>query len=79
MGFRNQLEDLKYLTSKENKTSRGFYIFFTIAAVLLIIATIAMEVAAFLGFSTGIWRTVSFAGFPTVLVILFICVKLLSK
>lgn len=79
MALRDQFEDLKYLISKDNKTSRGFYLLFTVISVILLVATLAMEVAAIAGVSTGMWRIMGFAGFPVVLILLFICVTLLSK
>lgn len=36
--LRNQWDDLKYLVSSENQTSRGFYLFAAVAGGLLVLA-----------------------------------------
>ena len=60
MSLKEQFLDWKYLISKDNATSRGFYLFMTIALVFVMIVAIAFCVVAALGFVTGVLRIIGF-------------------
>ena len=69
-GFRNQMDDWKYLISKDNQSSRGFYLFITIVFALLFLCFTLAFIAACIGVV---------AGLPITIILLIIIVKVLSK
>lgn len=77
--LRNQVDDLKYLVSKDNTTSRGFYLFFTIVATVLVIATLVTFVMASLGVMQGFLRIVGFLAFPVIVAGILLIMHLLSR
>lgn len=79
MGIREQAQDWKYLVSKANHTSRGFYIMCTVVFALLLLATTVSLIAAIAGILTGTWRIVGFVGLPVVLLLLVGFVKITSR
>lgn len=78
-GFRNQIDDWKYLISKDNQSSRGFYLFITIGFMLLFICFALAFVAACIGIVTGTWKIIGFVGLPVTIILLIVIVKILSK
>lgn len=79
MGMREQVQDWKYLISKDNHTSRGFFIMCTVIFALLLVITTITLVTAVMGITTGVWRIVGFVGLPVVLLLLIAFVKLTSR
>ncbi len=77
--IRDQLTDLKYNLSSDNTSSRGFYWFITITAILLLVLGIGLEVAAIMGLMSGVFRIIGFVLLPVVIVIIFVIVALLSR
>lgn len=78
-GFRNQMDDWKYLISKDNQSSRGFYLFITIVFALLFLCFTLAFIAACIGVVAGTWKIVGFIELPITIILLIIIVKVLSK
>ena len=68
---REQYYDWKHSISKENTTSRGFYIFVTFALVVILLASLGLEVAAIAGALSGTFRIVGFLA-PVIAVALIV-------
>lgn len=79
MGVRSQMQDLKYLLSKDNTKSRGFYWMFTVMFALLLLVSVVLLVSSVIGITTGAWRIMGFAALPVVILLLVVCVWLLSR
>ncbi len=79
MGFREQAQDWRYLVSKDNHTSRGFFIMCTVIFALLLLTTTVSLIAAVIGITSGTWRIVGFIGLPVVLLLIVGFVKITSK
>lgn len=77
--LRNQFQDLRYLISKDNQTSRGFYLFLVIFSVILLLMFTALFIAACLGITAGGSRIFGFAGLPVLIVILLGIMFALSR
>ena len=77
--LREELYDLKYLISKDNVSSRGFYLFITIASLILLIATVVLCVFSIAGALAGALRIIGIISPIIALVVLFGLIKFLSK
>lgn len=77
--LRNQFQDLRYLISKDNQTSRGFYLTLVIISVLLLVVFTALFVCACLNIPMPLGRIFGFAGLPVLIVLLVGIMALLSR
>ena len=80
MGFlKEQFLDWKYLISADNTTSRGFYIFLTIAMALLFVGTFAFCVVSIIGMTTGVMRIVGIISPIIAVAVLILLMVMLSR
>lgn len=80
MGFlKEQFLDWKYLISADNTTSRGFYLFLTIAIVIVFVATLAFCVVSILGMVTGVMRIIGIISPIIAIAVLILLMVMLSR
>jgi len=79
MGMRSLAQDLRYLLSKDNTKSRGFYWGITVAFALLLLISVVLFVTSLIGVTSGSWRIMGFAMLPVVILLLVACVWVLDR
>lgn len=79
-GLGEQMRDMKYLVSSENTSaSRGFYRFYAITSIVLIVVGIILFVMSVIGKLSGAIKILGFGFLPVALVFIFAIMALLSK
>jgi hypothetical protein len=68
--FIDNIKDLKYLCSRDNQTSRGFYILITVLGIASLLASLAGFICSCIQVVSGGLRIFGFAALPAVIVII---------
>ena len=77
--IKEQWNDWKYLISKDNTTSRGFYLMITIIFAIIFLATIGICIFSLMGGLTGGLKIVGICSPLIAIVLLVLLVSMLSK